>query len=152
VIPCDAEGASKKWEISTVTRKKYQLRRERGQLQNQLAALLEEAHIKLSSFVSDLLGASARRMLKALAEGENNPAALAVWPISPCVPRLEHFCDVLGGCTDLRPAYRRLLKMALEQLQLLEQQIGLLDQELTMLNMCLRILRCCPRRTEIQRF
>ena len=59
---------------------------------------------------------------------------------------------MLGGCTDLRPAYRRLLKMALEQLQLLEQQIGLLDQELTMLNMCLRILRGCPRRTEIQRF
>src|SRR5437588_1261890 len=32
---------------------------------------------KLSSFVSDLLGLSARRMLKALAEGETNPAALA---------------------------------------------------------------------------
>ena len=78
MIPCDAEGASKKLEISTVTRKKYQLRRERGRLQNQLAALLEEAHIKLSSLVSDLLGVSARRMLKALAERENNPAALAV--------------------------------------------------------------------------
>jgi prolyl-tRNA editing enzyme YbaK/EbsC (Cys-tRNA(Pro) deacylase) len=77
VIPCDAEGASKKLEISTVTRKK-QLRRERGRLQNQLAALLEEAHIKLSSLASDLLGVSARRMLKALAERENNPAALAV--------------------------------------------------------------------------
>src|SRR5437762_6433616 len=36
-----------------------------------------EAHIKLSSLVSNLLGASARRMLKALAEGETNPAALA---------------------------------------------------------------------------
>ena len=54
------------------------MRRERGLLQNQLASLLEEAHIKLSSLVSDLLGASARRMLEALAEGENNPAALAV--------------------------------------------------------------------------
>ena len=46
-------------------------------LQNQLEALLEEAHIKLSSLVSDLLGASARRMLKALAEGETDPLALA---------------------------------------------------------------------------
>src|SRR2546429_1100155 len=44
---------------------------------NQLEALLEEAHIKLSSLVSDLLGVSARRMLKALADGETNPAALA---------------------------------------------------------------------------
>ena len=52
----------------TVTRKKHQLRRDRIRLQNQLESLLEEAHIKLSSFVSDLLGFSARRMLKALAK------------------------------------------------------------------------------------
>ena len=42
-----------------------------------MEALLEEAHIKLSSLVTDLLGVSARRMLKALADGETNPAALA---------------------------------------------------------------------------
>src|SRR5271167_2309939 len=61
----------------TVMRRKYQLTRNRVQLQNRLEALLEEAHIKLSSLVSDLLGASARRMLKALAEGETNPETLA---------------------------------------------------------------------------
>jgi transposase len=61
----------------TVTRRKYQLTRDRTRLQNQLESLLEEAHIKLSSLVSNLLGVSARRMLKALAEGETNPAALA---------------------------------------------------------------------------
>src|SRR5205823_2077026 len=61
----------------TVMRRKYQLTRNRVQLQNRLEALLEEAHIKLSSLVSDLLGASARRMLKALADGETAPAALA---------------------------------------------------------------------------
>lgn len=61
----------------TVTRKKYQLRCDRVQLQNQLEALLEEAHIKLSSLVTDLLGLSAGRMLQALADGETNPAAVA---------------------------------------------------------------------------
>jgi transposase len=61
----------------TVTRTKYQLRRNKVRLQNQLEALLEEAHIKLSSLVSDLLGASACRMLKALAAGETDPVALA---------------------------------------------------------------------------
>src|SRR6516225_4699181 len=61
----------------TVTRAKSQQRRNRVQLQNRLEALLEEARLKLSSLVSDLLGASARRMLKALAEGETDPAALA---------------------------------------------------------------------------
>src|ERR1700693_199493 len=58
----------------TVMRRKYQVTRNRVQLQTRLECLLEEAHIKLSSFVSDLLGASARRMLQALADGETNPA------------------------------------------------------------------------------
>jgi transposase len=49
----------------TVTRRKYQLTRDHVRLQNQLESLLEEAHIKLSSLVSNLLGASARRMLQA---------------------------------------------------------------------------------------
>ena len=40
----------------TVTRRKYQLTCNRVQLQNRLECLLEEAHIKLSSLVSDLLG------------------------------------------------------------------------------------------------
>src|SRR5437667_12890542 len=38
----------------TVMRRKYQLTRNRVQLQNRLEALLEEAHITLSSLVSDL--------------------------------------------------------------------------------------------------
>src|SRR5436305_3401151 len=54
----------------TVMRKKYQLTCDRVRLQNQLESLLEQAHIKLSSIVSDLLGLSAQRMLKAIAGGE----------------------------------------------------------------------------------
>jgi len=117
----------------TVTRKKYQLRRDRARLQNQLESLLEEAHIKLSSLVSDLLGASARRMLNALADGETNPAALATLADQKLRATSEQLCDALGACTDLKPVYRRLLRMALEQLQFLEQQIGQLDQEVATL-------------------
>jgi hypothetical protein len=43
----------------TVMRRKYQITRSRVQLHNRLEALLEEAHIKISSVVSDLLGTSA---------------------------------------------------------------------------------------------
>ena len=116
-----------------LTRRKYQLRRDHVRLQNQLESLLEEAHIKLSSLVSDLLGASARRMLKALAEGETNPMALATLGDERLRATPEQLCDALGACTDLKPVYRRLLKMALEQLQFLERQIGQLDQELATL-------------------
>jgi transposase len=117
----------------TVTRRKYQLTRDRARLQNQVESLLEEAHIKLSSLVSDLLGASARRMLKALADGETNPAALAVLADKQLRATSEQLCDALGACTQLNPVYRRLLKMALEQLQFLEQHIGQLDQEIASL-------------------
>ena len=61
-------------------RRKYQLTRNRVQVHNRIEALLEEAHLKLSSLVSDLLGLSARRMLKAVAEGETDPVALAPAP------------------------------------------------------------------------
>jgi transposase len=61
----------------TVMRRKYQVTRNTVQLRNRLESLLEEAHIKLSSLVSHLLGVSARRMLQALADGETNPTVLA---------------------------------------------------------------------------
>src|SRR6266404_5437946 len=99
----------------TLTRTKYQRTRDKVRLQNQLEALLEEAHIKLSSLVSDLLGASARRMLKALADGETE------------------LRDALGACTELHPVYRRLVRLALDDLQLIEQQIGQLDQQIASL-------------------
>jgi hypothetical protein len=60
----------------TVTRRKDQLTCNRVQLQNRLECLLEEAHIKVSSLVSDLLGPSARRMLRAVASGETDPVAV----------------------------------------------------------------------------
>src|SRR6266404_2897028 len=105
----------------TVTRRKYQLTRDRVRLQNQLESLLEEAHIKLSSLVSDMLGASAQRMLKALADGETNPAALAALADRKLRATPEQLCDALGACTDLKPIYRRLLKMGLEELRLIDE-------------------------------
>jgi transposase len=49
-------------------------------------ALLEEMRIKLSSLVSDLLGVSGRRMLKALADGEKDAARLAALADPACAP------------------------------------------------------------------
>ena len=102
-------------------------------LQNQLESVLEQAHIKLSSFVSDLLGLSARRMLKALAGGETNPAALAALADERLRATPEQLCDALGACTELKAFYRRLLKMALEELRLIDEQIGELDKEMASL-------------------
>lgn len=113
----------------TVTRRKFQLTRDKIRFRNQLESLLEQAHIKLSSFVSDLLGVSARRILKALAEGESDPAALAVLADRRLRATPEELRDALGACTGLNPVYRRLLKMSLEELRLLDEQIEQLERE-----------------------
>jgi transposase len=117
----------------TVTRTKYQVRRNRVQLQNRLEALLEEAHLKLSSVVSDLLGVSARRILKAIAQGETDPAILAGLADPGLRATPEQLRDVLSACQELHPVYRQLVKMALDELQLIDQQIGQLDQEIAAL-------------------
>ena len=117
----------------TVTRRKYQLTRNRVQLQNRLEALLEETHLKLSSLVSDLLGVSARRMLKALAEGATDAVAIAALADKNLRATPEQLSDGLGACAELPAVYRRLLRMFLDELQLLEQQISQLDQEMAAL-------------------
>jgi transposase len=117
----------------TVVRRKHQVTRNRVQLQNRLECLLEEAHVKLSSLVSDLLGTSARRMLQALADGETNPATLAGLADQRLRATHAQLCDALGACTDLNPVYRRLLHMALEELRLIDEHLGQLDHEMARL-------------------
>jgi len=117
----------------TVMRRKYQLTRNRVQLQNRLECLLEEAHLKLSSLVSDLLGASARRILQALAEGETDPRTLAALADQRLRATPEQLCDALSACTHLHPVYRRLLHMTLEELRVLDTHLGQLDHDMARL-------------------
>ncbi len=112
-----------------VTRRKHQLTRAKVSFKNQLESLLEHGHIKLSSLVSDLLGASARRMLKALSEGESDPAVLAAMADQRLRASAEQLRDALGASAQLHVAYRRLLKMALKELEMVETHIGELDRQ-----------------------
>ena len=114
-------------------RRKYQVTRNRVQLHNRLESLLEEAHIKLSSVVSDLLGTSARRMLQALADGETDPATLAALADRRLRAPAAQLSDALRACTTLNPVYRRLLKLTLEELRLIEDHLGELDHQMAQL-------------------
>lgn len=112
----------------TMTRTKHQLRRERVRLQNQLEAFLEDARIKLSTQVSDLLGLSGRRILEALAEGQTDAAALAGLASRGLRATPEQLGDALAGARTLGQPHRQLLKLFLERLALLDTQIEKLDQ------------------------
>jgi transposase len=114
----------------SVTRRRTQLTEDRVRLQNQLEALLEEMHIKVSSFVSDLLGVSGRRILQALANGETDAAVLAALADGRLRATQEQLRDALGASAELHPTYRRLLDMALKDLELIDKHIAQLDQEI----------------------
>jgi len=108
-------------QMRTLTRRRVQLSRDRVRLQNQLEALLEEMRIKLSSVVTDLLGASGQRILWALAEGERDPEKLAALGDR----RLQCTRQQLQDAVAHPPSavLRELLGMLLEQVAMLERQI-----------------------------
>ena len=64
-------------ELRDLTRTRKQLTREIVQHTQRIQAVLEEANIKLSSAITDILGASGRRILQALIAGETDPDKLS---------------------------------------------------------------------------
>lgn len=110
----------------TLTRSKQQLVRERVRLQNQLEALLEEMRIKLSAVISDLLGASGRRILRALSKGETDPAQLAKLGDERLQCSEEELIDALRGAPA--PTHLAVLQLYLERLDVLDRQILTLDK------------------------
>jgi transposase len=121
-------GEQRLWRA--VGRRKHQLMRDKVRMRNQLEGLLEEAQIKLTSLVSDLFGASGRRMLKGLADGETDAAVLAALADQRLRATPEELRDALGACAELHPVYRELLRMSLEELRLMDEQIEKLDKEM----------------------
>ena len=95
-----------------------------------LECLLEQMHIKLSSLVADMIGPSARRMLRAIASGETDPGAVVALGSRRLHATPGQLRDALGACIDLHPVYRRLLALTLDELEVIEHHIHQLDKEL----------------------
>jgi transposase len=114
----------------TITRTKCQLTGDRVRLHNQLESLLEDARIKLASCVSDLLGVSSRRMMKALVAGGTDPAGIAKLADPALRAAPEQLADALAAATTLSPLHRQILGLFLERLELIEQQMETLDQSI----------------------
>jgi transposase len=118
------EAEQRGWR--TLTRTKHQLTRDKVRLQSQLESLLEECQIKLSSIVSDLLGASGQRILRALAQGETDPARLAELGDKRLRASEAELKEALSGAPQ--PIHRQLLSLYLARLDLIESQMASLDR------------------------
>jgi transposase len=114
------------WRIWARTR--VQMIHTQQQFRNQLECILEEAQIKLSTVVSDLLGKTGRRILDALVRGDSDPAVLAALAdrrIRATQAQMQDACD-----GNMLPAHRQILQMFLNQIDGLEKQIQEIEQHL----------------------
>ena len=118
------EPEQREWRM--ITRGRLPLVRERVQLQNQIESLLEEGRIKLTSVVSDSLGASGKRILRALADGQTNPEMLAALGDKSLKCSFAVLVDALSGA--MRDIHRRLLAQHLDRIEWIDRQIGELDK------------------------
>jgi transposase len=109
----------------TMTRMKTQLARDRSRLYSQLECLLEEMRIKLSSVISDLLGVSGVRILRALAGGQTDPRQLAALGDDRLHCTEQQLTVALSG--NPQPMHLQLLCLYLERFQLIDAQIDKLN-------------------------
>ncbi|MGO9258452.1 MAG: IS110 family transposase [Bryobacteraceae bacterium] len=118
------EPEQRTWRM--MARGRLQLVRERVGVQSKVEALLEEARIKLSSVISDLLGVSGWRILEALSEGQTDPVKLAELGHERLKCTKEELIDALNGSPE--PTHLALLKLHLERVNLLDKQIRTLSE------------------------
>jgi len=115
-------------EVRDLTRTRKQLTREIVQHTQRIQRVLEDANLKLSSVVSDVLGLSGRRILRALIEGETDAAALAALGSNRLHASRAALADALEG--RVTEHHRFLLRHHLRLVEDLEQTIGAFDDRI----------------------
>jgi transposase len=115
-------------ELRDLTRTRRELTREIVRHTQRIQATLEEANIKLASVISDILGLSGRRILKAIVAGESDPRRLAELGHSRLACTREDLAAALDG--RLRDHHRFLIGEHLKTIEQLEGTIGEFDARL----------------------
>lgn len=116
-------------ELRELTRYRKALIEERAREANRIQKVLDGANIKLGSVVSDVLGQSGTRMLRALADGTTDAAQLAELADHRLRATSEELQRALSGLMGAHQQF--LLRQQLRHLTHLEAQIAELDAEVT---------------------
>lgn len=112
-------------ELRDLTRTRKQLTREIVQHTQRIQAVLEEANVKLSSAITDILGASGRRILKAIVGGETDPDKLSTLGSPRLSASRSELSDALHG--RIREHHRFLIDQHLKTIEQLEATIVAFD-------------------------
>jgi transposase len=115
--------------LRELTRYRTTVVRERGRVVNRVEKLLESTNIKLSSVVTDVMGVSAKAMLRELAAGATDPQALAELAKGRLRNKLQALEASLTGTVDEH--HRFLLAQQLGHIDFLDEQIEVLNQQIS---------------------
>lgn len=111
-----------------LTRHRTKLMGQRTAVVNRIHKVLEDANVKLSSVISDLMGVSGLRMLRAMVAGERDAAVLSQLGDPKLRASQEALQESLQG--KLTEHHRFMLAGLLEQVAFLDAQISRVDARL----------------------
>jgi transposase len=117
-------------ELRDLTRGRIHLVEEVNRVKNRVSAVCEAGNIKVGSVATDLFGVSGRRMLKAVGEGNQDPAWMADFAQGRLRQKRQELQLALEG-PCFADHQRWLLREELEHLKLLEGRIDRADAEIT---------------------
>ena len=118
-------------ELRDLTRARKQFVREHTQHVQRIHKVLEDANVKITSVITDIMGRSGRDFLEAIIGGATDPLALAALGNSRLKATTEELAEALRG--HVTSHHRFLLKFYLDQADATENAISRLDQEVAAL-------------------
>jgi transposase len=115
-------------ELRDLTRYRVQQVRDRSQEVNRLCKVLEDAGLKLTTVISDVMGASGRAMLTALVAGTTDVTVLADLARGRLRKKLPELRRALQG--RFRPHHAFLIEQVLAKIDFLDEALERLTAEL----------------------
>jgi transposase len=115
-------------ELRDLTRTRKQLVREVVKHVQRIQRTLEDANVKLTEAISDVMGVSGRAMIEAMVAGETDPRRLAHLAHPSLRAPRERVVEALRG--RVTEHHRFLLRLHLDQVDALERAVATVDRRL----------------------
>jgi transposase len=115
-------------QLRDLTRQRRQLVGEKTSVVNRIHKVYQDANIKLSSVISDIMGKSGQDMLKLIIQGETDVEKLAQCARGKMKAKKEELALALEG--RITPHHRFMLSQHLKQLRFLDELIEEFDRQI----------------------
>jgi len=115
-------------ELRTLTRTRKQFVRERTSHVQRIEKVLEDANLKITSLLSDIMGKSGRAVLHALIDGQSDPQRLASYVVGNRLKASRaELVEALSG--RIRAHHRFMLQLHLGHIDALDKAIADIEKE-----------------------